>query len=127
MSNNPFEYRLRLLRRRPLCIICAKPSEADVIAERLQVKENKLLGREIAEINNDQVFYQGSFNLKHLKLDYYITSCQRQGIQSFAIQASFLFQILRPRYTLHAGVCAGYEPADLGYVCCCFAYIPVEV
>jgi hypothetical protein len=73
-STKKSDTKLRLLRRRPLFIICAKPSEADIIVERLQVKDHKLLGREIAEINNDQVFYLGSFNLKEKKLDYYITS-----------------------------------------------------
>jgi hypothetical protein len=101
-STKKSDTKLRLLRRRPFFIICAKPSEADIIVERLQVEDHKLLGREIAEINNDQVFYLGSFNLKEKKLDYYITSAWRQGLQSFLIQASILFQILRPRYTVHA-------------------------
>ena len=107
--------KLRLLRR-PLCIICGRPKEAEEIAKALGVEENRVLGREVEGINDGHTFYLGSFNLgdeRAEKLDYYITSSLRQGIQSFAIHTSILFHILRPRYAIHAGVCASYADPDL--------------
>jgi hypothetical protein len=106
--------KLRLLRR-PLCIICGRPKEAEEIAKALGVEENRVLGREVEGINDGHAFYLGSFDLgdkREEKLDYYITSSLRQGIQSFAIHTSILFHILRPRYAIHAGVCASYADPD---------------
>jgi hypothetical protein len=106
--------KLRLLRR-PLCIICGRPKEAEEIAKALGVDENRVLGREVEGINDGHTFYLGSFDLgdkREEKLDYYITSSLRQGIQSFAIHTSILFHILRPRYAIHAGVCASYADPD---------------
>jgi hypothetical protein len=106
--------KLRLLRR-PLCIICGRPKEAEEIAKALGVEETRVLGREVEGINDGHTFYLGSFDLgdrREEKLDYYITSSLRQGIQSFAIHTSILFHILRPRYAIHAGVCASYADPD---------------
>lgn len=106
--------KLRLLRR-PLCIICGRPKEAEEIAKALGIEENRVLGREVEGINDGHTFFLGSFDLgdkRAEKLDYYITSSLRQGIQSFTIHASILFHILRPRYAIHAGVCASYTEPD---------------
>ncbi|KAH8693402.1 nucleoside phosphorylase domain-containing protein [Phaeosphaeriaceae sp. PMI808] len=102
--------KLRLLRNRPLCIICGRPGEADEIAETLGIKNNRITGDEVMKVNNGYTFYTGSFTLKSgEELEYYVTSSLRQGIQSFTVCASVLFSILRPRFAIHAGVCAGYK------------------
>jgi hypothetical protein len=65
--------KLRLLRR-PLCIICGRPKEAEEIAKALGVEENRFLGREVEGINDGHTFYLGSFDLgddREEKLDYY--------------------------------------------------------
>jgi purine-nucleoside phosphorylase len=57
-------------------------------------------------------FYLGNFTLESKeKLNYYITSSLRMGIQSFTVHAALLFNILRPRFVIHAGVCAADESA----------------
>ncbi|OCK80316.1 purine and uridine phosphorylase [Lepidopterella palustris CBS 459.81] len=103
---------LRQLRNRPVCIICGRPSEAEAIAQALGVFENRLAGDEVDEVNDGHTFYLGSFKLQDGELEYYITSSLRQGIQSFTVNASVLFSILRPRFVVHAGVCAGYDDPD---------------
>ncbi|KAF1962461.1 purine and uridine phosphorylase [Byssothecium circinans] len=102
--------KLRLLRNRPLCIICGRPGEAEEIARTLGIEKNRITGDEVMKVNNAYTFYTGSFTLDSgEKLEYYVTSSLRQGIQSFTVCASVLFSILRPRFAIHAGVCAGYD------------------
>ena len=96
------------LQKRPLCIICGRPSEAKVIAEAFGIEKNRLSGQNVEDVHNSHTFYLGSFQGRQ-KVDYYITSSLRQGIQSFAIHASMLFQSLKPQYAVHAGVCASYS------------------
>ena len=105
--------KLKLLRR-PLCIICGRPAEAEAIAVALGAYNTRVNGRDIDEIHDGHTFYLGSFGTEEKKLDYYITSSLRQGIQSFSIHASILFHILRPRYAVHAGVCAAYSGPEAG-------------
>lgn len=101
--------KLRLLRNRPLCIICGRPAEAEGIAKALGIEKNRITGHEVLKVNNGYTFYIGSFTLESgEELQYYVTSSLRQGIQSFTVYASILFGILRPRFVIHAGVCAGY-------------------
>lgn len=111
MSNTPAE-ELGRLRNRPLCIICGRPAEAQAIAEELGIEDNRISGHEVEKINNGHTFFTGSFNIKGKTLDYYVTSSIRQGIQSFTIHSSILFHILRPRFVIHAGVCAAYYEDD---------------
>ena len=100
---------LRVLRSRPLCIMCARAAEAEEIAKALGIEENRITGHEVQKVNDGYTFYLGSFNLPSgEELKYYVTSSLRQGIQSFTVNASILFSILRPRFVIHAGVCAGY-------------------
>ncbi len=106
---------LRQLQSRPLCIICGRPKEAEGIAKELGVENNRVLGREVDKINDGHSFFTGSFDIRGQKLDYYITSSLRQGIQSFTIHASILFHILKPRFAIHVGVCAAfYEVSNAG-------------
>lgn len=101
---------MRLLRDRPLCIICGRPGEAEEIAKAFGIKKNRITGDEVMKVNNAYTFYTGSFKLQSGEdLPYYVTSSLRQGIQSFTVCASVLFSILRPRYVIHAGICAGYN------------------
>jgi nucleoside phosphorylase len=117
---------LRRLRNCPVCIICGRPGEAKQIAMALGIVENVLKGHEVAEVDNSQTFYYGSFELAEKsktqdnekqtdkeKLDYVLTSGTRQGIQSFTVTAALLFHILRPKFVIHAGVCAGYRDEEI--------------
>ncbi|KAF2269167.1 purine and uridine phosphorylase [Lojkania enalia] len=105
----PTTPKLRELRNRPLCIICARAAEAEEIAKALKIENNRISGHEVQKVNNGYTFYLGSFRLNSDEnLEYYVTSGLRQGIQSFTINASVLFSILHPRFVIHAGVCAGY-------------------
>jgi hypothetical protein len=105
--------KLRLLKCRPLCIICAKPQEAQLIAKTLQITKDHISGHDIPEINNGHNFYLGTFSWgtgdKKRNLEYYVTSSLRQGIQAFSTHVGILFHVLRPQFAVHAGVCAGYE------------------
>src|SRR5436190_12968602 len=113
--SSPSFTKLRLLRARPLCIVCARPAEAEGIAKSFGILGDRLTGREVADIHDAHTFYLGSFQVGDQRLEYYITSSLRQGIQSFATHVSVLFNILRPKYTIHAGVCAGYSGANIKY------------
>ncbi|ETI29395.1 hypothetical protein G647_01848 [Cladophialophora carrionii CBS 160.54] len=109
---------LRVLRSRPLCIICGKPQEAEIIAQEMEATR-EISGATVQGINNNHVFYLGELNLVcERKLEYYITSSLRQGLVHFATHAGILFQVLRPRFAIHAGVCAGNAAAgvELGQV-----------
>ncbi|KAH7075153.1 hypothetical protein FB567DRAFT_632698 [Paraphoma chrysanthemicola] len=102
--------KLRFLSRRPLCIICARPTEAVVISKHLGTGKNRIAGDQVEGINNGYTFYYGSFTLESKEeLAYYVTSTLEQGIQSFTVQASIIFSVLRPQYVIHAGVCTGYN------------------
>ncbi|KAK4448452.1 nucleoside phosphorylase domain-containing protein [Podospora aff. communis PSN243] len=103
---------LRKLRSRPLCIICGTAPEAREIAKALGIDgpAHRLQGHEIGEVMQGHTFYLGSFTLESgERLNYYITSSLRMGIQSFAVHAALLFNILRPRFVVHSGVCAADE------------------
>jgi hypothetical protein len=104
--------KLRLLKSRPLCIICAKPQEAEIIARTLEITADHISGLDIPEINDGHNFYLGTFIIgegeKARNLEYYVTSSLRQGIQAFATHVGILFHVLRPQFAVHAGVCAGY-------------------
>jgi len=104
-----FNPNLRNLRNRPLCIICGRPGEAEEIAKALGIFGNKIQGDEIDKVADGHTFYLGSFQIQKGKLDYYVTSSLRQGIQSFTVYTAVLFSILLPRFAIHAGVCAGYD------------------
>lgn len=104
--------KLRLLKSRPLCIICAKPEELKIIAETLEISKDHISGYDIPEINNGHDFYLGTFRISSddgdRDLEFYVTSALRQSIQTFAVHAGALFHVLRPQFAVHAGVCAGY-------------------
>jgi nucleoside phosphorylase len=103
---------LRRLRSRPVCIICARPSEAQRIAKALGIDsdEHMINGNDVTMVKDGYTFYLGEFNLRSGDvLKYYITSSLRQAIQSFTISAAILVNVLAPRFILHAGVCAGFD------------------
>jgi hypothetical protein len=103
---------LRRLLNSHVCILCARPAEAEGIARALGFTET-LYGHSVSLVDNGHTFYMGSWDLGHgNNLDYYVTHVNRQGVQSFLVDASILFYILRPRHVLHAGVCAGYRDRD---------------
>jgi hypothetical protein len=100
---------LRRLLNSPVCILCARPAEAKGIADALGCTET-LSGHSVTKVDSGHTFYLGSFQLQDgTSLDYYVTSVTRQGVQSFTVDASILFYILKPRHVIHAGVCAGYR------------------
>ncbi|OJJ78118.1 hypothetical protein ASPBRDRAFT_656341 [Aspergillus brasiliensis CBS 101740] len=106
--------KIRLLKSRPLCIICAKPQEVQIVARTLQITKDHISSSDIPELGDGYDFYLGTFNIiskdggEARSLEYYVTSPYRQGIQTFSIQAGTLFHVLRPQFAVHAGVCAGY-------------------
>ena len=107
---------LQTLRSCRLCIVCAIPTEAIHVKERLNLR-TKISGRDIADLPvgaRGHHFWLGSFALDGKStLSYYITSMSRQGIQSCAIETSTLFTILRLTYALLVGTCAAMK--DQGY------------
>jgi hypothetical protein len=103
--------KLRQLRSRPLCIICGRSSEAEELAKAFGIRghADRIQGHEVSGMQG-HTFFLGSFTLNSgEKLKYYITSSLRQGIQSFTISAALIFNILRPRFVVHSGVCAADE------------------
>jgi len=102
----------RRLLNTPVCIICARSSEAEEIANALNFSE-RVHGHQISNISSGHTFYLGSFKLDDgSDLGCYVTHATRQGIQSFTVDASILFYLLKPRHVVHAGVCAGYNSPD---------------
>ena len=111
------ERNLRRLQGCSLCIICGKPAEAKIIAQELDADE-RLSGFDIQGVNDKHTFYIGTIPLTEgRKLEYYVTSSIRQGLVHFSTPASLIFQILRPRFAIHAGVCAGYSEVGIKYSC----------
>ena len=105
---------LRKLRSRPLCIICGTTPEAEEIAKALGIDgpTHRLQGHEVGGMMQGHTFYLGTFTLQSgEKLNYYITSSLRMGIQSFTVHAALLFNLLKPRFVIHSGVCAADENA----------------
>jgi len=100
---------LQNLRDRAVCIITARSGEAQGLAEALGIDHNILKGHAVWDVDNGFSFYLGSFDLEESHLDYYITSGRHMGVQSFAIDCGLLMHILRPRFIVHAGVCAGFK------------------
>ena len=108
------ELPLRKLRSCPLAIICGKPEEITTIAARLGAEE-KIYGTAIEGIDNGHIFHLGKMTLAGSKaLRFYVTSSLRQGPIPFAIAAGNLITVLRPRFAIHAGVCAGNNDPKLG-------------
>lgn len=100
---------LRRLRSCPLAIICGKPEEIPAIAKKLDASD-VIHGASVDGVNNGHIFYLGKIQFKGEKiLRFYVTSSLKQGLVHFSIHASALFSILRPRYAIHAGVCAGNQ------------------
>jgi hypothetical protein len=100
---------LRRLLNRPVCILCARPAEAEEIASCLGFKE-RISGSEIGKVDKGHTFWLGSFELQDgSELECYVTHSRRQGVQWFTADASILLHILKPRFVVHAGVCAGYR------------------
>jgi hypothetical protein len=97
---------LRELRAVPLCIITAKREEAELLQKALGPSTH-ILGHDVAFVENHHDFWKGKVELRDGKyMDYYVTHCTRQGIQTFAVEAAALFSILKPKFAIHAGVCA---------------------
>jgi hypothetical protein len=100
---------LRRLLNSSVCILCARPQEAEGIASALKCTET-LYGHNVPEVDDSHTFHFGSLKLKDgNSLGFYVTHASRQSVQTFIVDASILFYILRPRFVLHAGVCAGYR------------------
>lgn len=103
---------LEVLRACRLCIICAKAEEA--IAVKNQLGAKLMITSELIDcVGPGYQFYLGLLKTKKDDLSYYITSCTRQGIQSFATQSAALFSILGPEYALHVGVCAAISGQNI--------------
>ncbi len=107
---------LRRLRSCPLAIICGKPEEIPIIAKRLQAVET-ISGVSVQGINKSHSFQLGKIKFEGGKvLKFYVTSSLKQGLMYFSISVGALFSILRPRFAIHAGVCAGNKAAGIRFV-----------
>lgn len=94
------------LRSCQLCIICARAQEADAVVERLALN-TAIEGRLVDDTTKGQMFHIGTFSgMDGKEIPFYVTNTTRQGLQSFATQASSLFTLLKPDYAIHVGVCA---------------------
>lgn len=105
MPFNRDQARLEDLKKAPLCIVCGRDSEARLIAKILGLKS---FGR-VARVNESFEFYTGKIEIKVHRVSCYVTSSLDQGIQSFSTSVTALFSILKPKYAIHAGTCAGYK------------------
>lgn len=103
---------LEALRACTLCIICAKSNEAATVKDQLGTKST-ITGDLVDQIDPGHQFYLGLLQTETGHLSYYVTSCTRQGIQSFAAQSAALFSILKPTYALHVGVCAAISGQNI--------------
>lgn len=107
-SNIQQRRNLHILRNSPLCIVCGEPDQAETIARGLGILDYQLQSAEVADLQHEYTFYCGQFTLADgSRLDYYVTSSARSGTQPFMVQTSLLTHILRPRFIVHAGDCAG--------------------
>ena len=103
------------IRAIPLCIICAKEEEMGKVAEAfcLGVGDWFPSSRVIGHYTTKGV-YVGSFKTENgVDISYFITCCSRQGIQTFGIEASALFTVIKPQYALLIGTCAAREGKGL--------------
>lgn len=97
----------KILRSRALCIIAEKPEELAIFRECFRLDE-KINGSDIPDVSNSHEFWLGSFLAGNgQQLPFYLTCCSRQSIQTFATESTALFKILKPKYSIHVGVCAG--------------------
>jgi hypothetical protein len=94
-----------------LCIITANAQELDVIRKNFRNPFEHV--RFLDPFAHAQDIYIGSFTLGDEKsFPFYITSCSGQDTQSFAVESTYLFIHLKPKYAIHAGVCAGAGTLD---------------
>lgn len=93
-----------------------KAEEARLIATALEANSETINGATVDGVNNRHTFYLGQIDLLNdKKLEYYITSSLRQGLMHFATHAAIIFQVLRPKVAVHAGVCAGNAAKGVKY------------
>ncbi len=98
---------LRRLRSCALAIFCGKPEEITIIATELGARE-RISGTAVDGVDNGHIFHIGKMEfVGGKKLGFYVTSSLRQGLVPFAIATGALISVLRPRFAIHAGVCAG--------------------
>lgn len=78
-----------------------------MVAKKLEASET-ISGVAVEGVNNGHVFYMGRMQFKGGKvLKFYITSSLKQGLVHFSIYTGALISVLRPRFAIHTGVCAG--------------------
>ncbi|KAK4506216.1 hypothetical protein PRZ48_004181 [Zasmidium cellare] len=102
---------LRRLRNCALAIICARPKEATIISSMLKTSTT-ISGDNVDGVDNGHEFMLGEMKIvtgkaTTQKLKFYVTSSLSQGLVPFAISAGALISVLRPRFAIHAGICAG--------------------
>ncbi|KAK4139141.1 nucleoside phosphorylase domain-containing protein [Dichotomopilus funicola] len=104
-----------MLRACRLCIICAKPREANTLVESYHLGlGTKISGDHVDGIPERHDFHVGEFELKDgSKVSYYVTNTSRQGIQTFAMESATLFSILKPEFAIHVGVCAAISDQNI--------------
>lgn len=104
---------LRRLRSCALAIICGKPEEITIIADKLGADE-KIFGTAVEGVDNGHLFHVGHMDfVGDKKLGFYVTSSLKQGLVPFAIASGALIAQLRPRFAIHTGVCAGNKKQNI--------------
>jgi hypothetical protein len=95
----------------PLCIICAKDEELANFVSKWNLGSKVVQGDQVSSILKNNKFYVGAFDISSeegkKEIPFYLTCCSKQGIQTFAVEATAMFSILKPIYAIHTGVCAG--------------------
>ena len=102
---------IRLLRDCSLAVICARPKEANIIADMLKT-HTTISGDSVDGVDSGHEFMMGEMKIEkggdeRQKLRFYVTSSLSQGLVPFAISSSALISVLKPRFVIHAGICAG--------------------
>lgn len=101
------------LRNRALCIIAAKPEELAILKKCFNLVD-QVSRSMIPNVKGFHQFWLGSFPIRNgQQLPFYLTCCSRQGIQTFSIESTTLFNALKPKYALHIGVCAGMNSKNV--------------
>jgi nucleoside phosphorylase len=120
---------LARLRATPLCVLTAKPEELAHVVESLRGAHSRQVAIEQDPIidAHEQKFFFGELEVcTGYKVPFYITSGRKQGVQSFAISASYVFSTYQPQWAVMAGICAGnadkMKAGDVIFSCAAIQY-----
>lgn len=117
------------LRATPLCLFTAKPEELSAIVEVMRAAHSRAIAIDRDPIidAHEQKFFAGEMEVRiGYKVPFYITSGFKQGVQSFAISASYVFSEYQPKWACMVGICAGnadkLKGGDVIFACTAVQY-----